>query len=405
MPEQAVAEVPEITEGGESRATAAATAILDKIAPLPKGVQPEPATLEPEPPKPKEKAVPSEPAKGKILPSFLQKTVEKPAAVPAPAPASEDWPEELPGTKDIKVQGNWKRFREQYSSRGAEVTKLQKEIDTLRQTTGKADPQLTERMTQLEKDNSELLGYVERYSLQNHPKFVAQIDQPLQRAVAAAKSILQDAGGDPASLDNVFSATGKQRYEILDEVTAGLPEAAKGELLATMKDIRAIEARRQQILSDPKRTMEHLRKEDIESQRQQIQTQTKQLDDTLSDIVNQLREVDKLEVLQRTSDPKETWWNDQGEQIVSIAREILHSPDPKRLTAAIVLGASADVYRELFQDAMVRAEKAEGELKSLRGKEPSMERESGEETESGEDDVKKPFSELFIQKLQRQRNR
>ena len=409
----AIVEPPPVTPEGEARATEAVMSAFDKFAPLPQPKEPTPPTEDktPEPPKPKpeKKEIVSEPPKGKILPSFLSPPkvegapdVSKPDAPAAP----EEWPEELPGTKDTKTQGQWKRFKEFYKTRTAEVETLKRENETLRAQNGTIPQETTEKLQRLEKDNAELLGYVERYSLQNHPKFVNQIEQPLARARDAARSILKDAGGDPAQLDSAFTAHGKARYEILDELTQGIPESAKGELLATFKDVRAIEERRNQILADPKRTMESLRKEDIQTQRAQLEAQTKQLDNTLNDIVSSLRDNDKLEVLQRTTDPKEGWWNEQGEQIVSIAREILHSPDPKKLTAAIVLGASADVYRGLFLDANERARKAEGELASLRGKEPSFEGEPSEDTVPSEaKDFKQPFSAAFIQTLNRQRNR
>jgi hypothetical protein len=388
-------------------ATAAVQAAFDKILPPPKPAQATPPAeappVETPPPKtePKEKPEPPPEPKpaSKVLPAFLKKQPESKADV---APTTADWPEELP-----KDQKKWKEWREQYKARGDQIDALTKRASEAEAKIGSVPEDVTHKITALEKQNAELLGFVDRYKTENHPRVVAGFDQPRAAAIQFAQQIVKEAGGDVEVLNRAITARGREHYQILDtELFPTLPESAKNELGSVFTRIRDIEARKAQFLSDPRRAAETLQREDLVNQRTQIAAQQKELESEMDNVIAEMRDVHKVEVFQRSTDPKDSWWNDQGDQIIATAKDIMRSPDRKRLTAAVTLGATADVYRQMFLSTASQLEEVKAELASIKAAEPNLSGDyNGEPRKTTQEVIRQPFAQAFIEELKKARNR
>jgi hypothetical protein len=402
----AVAEPP---PSNQEAATNAVMAAFDKaLAPVKPAQQERPAIERPveqipeRQPAPKEKPAPPpepepKPVAEKILPSFLQEQ-SKPKPDVAP---TQDWPEELP--KDNK---KWKEWRQQYKDRGDQIAALTARAAAAEAKLGQVPEEFTAKYDALQKQNHELLGFVDRYKTENHPKVIAGFDQPRDAAIRFAQQIVKDAGGDVDVLNRAISARGAEHYRILDqELFPNIPESAKNELGGVFTRIKDIEARKAQFLSDPRRAQETLQREDLTNERNRIAAQQKELEGELDNIVAEMRDKHKLEVFQRSTDPKEQWWNDQGDQIIAVAKDIMRSPDRKRLTAAVTLGATADVYRQLFLNTAKQLNEANAELEGIRGKEPNIGgMDNGAPMVSEKEQLQKPFAQAFLEQLKKARN-
>jgi hypothetical protein len=191
----------------------------------------------------------------------------------------------------------------------------------------------------------------------------------------------------------------------LEEVYSGLPEVAKGELSAVIKDIRLYDRRRDAVLSDPRRSLEHLRKEDLLNQQRQLQEQERETDNLLERTLVRLREHSKVEVLQRSTDPKDKWWNDQVDQIENTARQLSKTHDPEQLMAAIALAPMTDAYRKLFLDSQDRIAQLEKRVAQFESHEPSLDGEGTDisSVERQKKELAKPLGQAFRDILMRNR--
>lgn len=389
---------------------------LDKVAPLPKTTPvasadqatetpPAPAPTQPELPKPK----PREPARKEpprdeptqLLPSFL----EKPAPVETQPVEEEPLPEELPGAKGEQAKANWKKFRSQHDARLTKIKEQENLISELQAQIGKPDPATSERLKRLEEENAQLLTVTERVSIHNHPRFQAEVLQPRNNALEYAKTIVRDAGGNPVDLEKAVSLSGQAHYAALEDLYSTLPEVAKGELSAVIKDIRLYDRRRDQILSDPKRSLDAIRKEDLVAQQRQLESQQREGDQMLERILTRMREHSKVEVLQRSNDPRDKWWNDQVDQIENTARQLAKTHDPEQLMAALALAPMADVYRKLFLDSQQQLSHLKQRVASFDSHEPVLDGEPEPATakEQRKKDMDKPIGQAFREILNRNR--
>jgi hypothetical protein len=125
--------------------------------------------------------------------------------------------------------------------------------------------------------------------------------------------------------------------------------------------------------------------------------------------VSKLRDEAKLEVLQRSNDPNDEWWNEQGDNSLALSRELyLENTDMGKMAMACVLAPFTDVYRKLWYAALQRADKAEKVLSEKFGSEPTISESSGNQVTPGatpslQEDLKKPITEVFLREFHKQR--
>lgn len=375
---------------------------LDKVAPMPKGSEPTPkepaaAPVEPAKPTPEPKPTVTE---EKPLPSFLESKPD-----PTPEPKEEPWPEEIPGEKDPKKQADYKKWRTQYETRGEEINRLKTETEELRKKTGSNDPEIQSRIQALEKENTIYKERFDKVYVENSDWFQNSFVKPREQAVNQAKQIIKDVGGDDGALEKVLTLKGKAYWEALDEVSTGLPEAAKLTLTNLVSNIQIGDQKRDEVLSQSKQAAEGLRQHEFQINKQFIEKDITETRSTFQEVVEDMRGKG-LEVLQRTTDPKAQWWNtDIVEKIEKGAEETLFkSPDKRRHVAAIILGHAADEYRSLWQKSEERARTAEKKLADIESTAPNLDGGGGGmPAPSGEDDPNKPVGETFIQILEKQR--
>lgn len=391
--------VPEATDTAESFLTRA----FDKVAPLPKGQEKAPESIKVVEPAKVEPVKVAEPAKteDKPLPSFLDKPVIEPEKKEE---VEIDWPEELPEVKDEKKQADYKKWRAQYKDRGDKLAALNAENEELKKRTGADDPQIQERIKQLETENT---GYKEKFDkvyVESSDWFQQTFVQPRQSAVARAKQIVQEVGGDPQAVDKVLTLQGKGYWDALEELSRDLPEAAKISLNQLVTGIQQGDQKRDQVLSQSKENANALREQELTAQRQRLDQDKTFTKTMLQDLISDMRGRG-LEVLQRTTDPKEAWWNSEiVDKIEKGAEETLLNADPKRLIASVLLGHSADQYRTMFLGANQKVAKLEKELADIRKAEPNLEETGGAQAKI-EDDAKKPLASTFRSLLEKERSK
>lgn len=355
-----------------------------------------PAAVTPAPP------VEPAPAESKsAIPSFLRPTPE-PAPADSAEPAATDFPAEPPPEiKDEKAKANWRELRSKYETRGKEIEGLQSKLGEIEKAGHKPDQASIERLSQLEKQNQQLLAVTERLSIEHHPKFVNEISRPLHNTTAQAKQILKDAGGNPEELDVALGLEGKAHYDALAQLYSEIPESAKMELGSLVAAIKGYEKRKSQVLANAGEVAKNLRQQDMAAQQHNLETQQNEMLQTLQGVTQELRDVHKLEVLQRSNNPEDAWWNEQADQIEKVAEDLLvRNTDMRKFAATCLLGASADVYRNMFNKANETVIQLQKDLAAIRKSEPNLSSANGgSATASPAADAKASFTDGVISRL------
>lgn len=122
-----------------------------------------------------------------------------------------------------------------------------------------------------------------------------------------------------------------------------------------------------------------------------------------------LRDEAKVEVFQKTNDPDGKWWNDQAQQLEEQGRNLfLENTDLDRVALACLLAPAADTYRKLFLTAQKKVSDLQKIINDRFGGEPNLSESAGSSftPESAmNDDLKKPFADVFLREFHRAQHR
>lgn len=357
----------------------------------------EPVKPIPEPAKSAEPIV--EPQKS-TLPSFL----ESEPAKPAETVVAEEWPEELPGVEDPKQKANWSKFRAEHSANKKEIERLKSEYESVTKKTKDSEASLA-RVAELEKQNKELSAVAERVGVESS-SYMQNLNGQIKGAYDTAAGIVKDAGGELEPLQKALRLTGKARYEALDEVYSGLPESAKSELATVIRDIGLFVKQRQSAMDNVHVTAENLKKAELIGQKKQMEQKQSETKEMLDGLITEMRDVHKLEVLQKSSNPKDKEWNDGVDQLEKNVKDFLlgNNYDERKFAAAVTLGFTVDKYRQLFRSTLERATKAEKELAQRDAAVPILEPDGGPRG-APTADINEDFGKAFILGLHKARNK
>jgi len=376
--------------------------------PLPTPPQPEPAPVadptHPAPPEPAPTPVP-EPAPASKVPSFIEEQLRGTTAPPPEmpqAPLEEVFPEQLPEFKTPEERTSaYKKWRGEYNRLKEENKKLGERPAQ--------DPAQVDRLKYLETENKGLTERLSQLGVEQNSEFQRSVLQPMHNAWQAAARIVKEAGGDPQDLAKALNLQGNDQYEALDEIYSGMPESAKLDIQQHVNAYRHFAQQRAFALKDAPKTQAELKKRELERNYAFIENQKKEMGVLFDTAVSKLRDEAKLEVLQRSNDPNDQWWNEQGDNSLALSRELyLENTDMGKMAMACVLAPFADVYRKLWYSAMQRADKAEKILSDKFGSEPTISESSGNQAVPGamptlQEDLKKPFGDVFLREFHRQR--
>lgn len=355
----------------------------------------------PEPPTP---PVSPEPKHDEVdVPSFLEQALrgEEPTP-PAAAPTEDEWPEELPSFKNSdEAKARYKKWREAHKG-------LRDELKALKERPSVIDPTTKQRMEFLETQNKQMSEVLTRLGVEQSAEFQQKIMAPLHASWNEAARIVRDGGGDPQALARAMTLTGRAQFEALDEVFDAIPESAKSEANEALRVYRRYEEARRQAVANAPQALEGIRKRETEREMATIQKQRDDMKNIFDNAVKRLRDDAKLEVLLRTDKPEGDWWNSQGDAIVKQARELyLENTDMNRVAMACLLAPAADTYRKLWLNSQKKIGQLQKVINDRIGNEPNLSESGGSQRiatpdQQLADDLKRPFSEVFLREFHRQ---
>lgn len=336
------------------------------------------------------------------LPSFLQealKTEPTAKAPPAtqPAEVETEWPDDLPPEqKQSRIKG----LRDAYK-------KVKEELETVK----KAPSPDRQHLAYLEAQNRQMAEMLSRAGVEHSAEFQRTVIAPLYQNWNEAVRIVQESGGNPEDLRAAMSQNGRAQFEALDALFAEMPESAKAEAHDALRNYRRYEQARQAAIANAPRTMEQLRQRESQRQYQELGQQRNQMKEMFEKALGALRDEAKVEVFLKTGDPETEWWNKQGDQIVEQARSLfLENTDLNKVAFACLLAPAADAYRNLFMKAQKQVAELKQVIKDKGWSEPNLSESSGNAGMRTPDaqlqeDLKRPFAEVFLREFHRQQQR
>jgi FtsZ-binding cell division protein ZapB len=330
--------------------------------------EPAPAPTPAPEPEPKPEPKPAEDAlKLRLAPDFAAKDT---TPAPPTEPPIKITDEMIAEAKTPKAQADMRKFRDSYDT-------LQKEVETLRSRTAAppedavATKMLLETVT---KERDELLSKVERANLFDSPKFQQEHLLPRQKQFDRLQGIVKDGGADPAALQRAIAMpAGKGRIAALDEIREELSSPTlQGQFDRLVEDIDAKTETINEKVRNARQTAEELKRtETVQTHEQRIAMQ-KQFEALLGSAITDLKDNVGLEVLHKTGKPEFQWYDDQADEIMSVAKEILLDATPEKAAIASVLAASAGPYRTMWQAERKARMAVEAENRELKGADPSL---------------------------------
>lgn len=368
-----------------------------KEIPAPPDTTPKPV----QPPQQPPETPPAPEPKPQEAPAFLDSLLKGEPAQPAaaPAPPEDDWPEEEPAFKTPEERkSRYKTWREKWKA-------LQSENTTL-----KARPSLDEntskKLAYLESQNREMGQVLNRMSIETNQDFQQKILAPMHAAYSEAARIVKDVGGSTDDLAKALTLSGRAQFEALDGIFREMPESAKAEVNNAIGIFKRYDEARKAALARAPDTLKQLQKAGLERQYAHLQAQKQAMSQLFDEAVRTLREEGKVEVLMKSPNTDDKWWNDQCDNIVNVSKSLyLDNTDMKKMAMACILAPMADTYRRLWVNERMARLKTDKVMRERLGAEPTL-------TESGgnipgpttfEEDLKKPFSQLFMRELAKQR--
>lgn len=356
---------------------------------------PKPAT-----PQPPESPPPTVPPEERKIPSFLEDALKPttPESQPPPDPEA-DFPDDLPqDQKTSRIKG----LRDAYK-------KLKEEVTTLRSTPNR-DPQEQARLQWLEQNNRQMAEMLSRVGVEHSAEFQQNIMRPLTGAWNEAARIVRDAGADPQELAKVMSLQGRAQFEGLDNLFSDMPESARAEAHDALRAYRRFEAARQHAVANAPKTLEAIQQRETERQYQELSKQRSEMQNMFERAIARLRDEAKVELFQKTTDPEGEWWNKQGEDLVQQGRSLfLENTDMEKVALACAMAPTADAYRKLFLTSQKKVTELQQFIKERIGNEPNLS-ESGGNAGGGpsgsmQEDLKKPFADVFLREFHRAQGR
>ena len=339
------------------------------------------------------KAPPQEVPDQVHLPSIFEEALKGEPVKEPKELQDQDWPEELPTQR---AREDYKKWRESWFERGRQI----KELKTQLEASGKFGPEAQARMKQLEEHNAQMSQTLSRMGVEQNPRFQQEVLAPMQYHYQRAKQIVNEVGGDPGSLDRALSLQGRDHYNAMDELLSGIPESAKARINSELGEFQRLNEIRVTQLQRAPETLARYQKDQQAAQYQTLHNQKQQMTEMLDQMLGEMSE--RVEVFKEDTDVPA--WNQRAKTMKDAIRTmVMENTDINKFARAVALGHATDSYRQLFQNMLKRALKAEKELAAVRGAEPTIE--AGPEstgTYTPEQDLKRPVKDVFLEILHRE---
>lgn len=271
---------------------------------------------------------------------------------PKPSTAKDDEIESIPAPAKMTqaTAGNWGKLRTLAEQRGAELKRLQAELEAAKSAPkGDADPAVVESLKTYQQKAQELEAELERAAFERSSKFKELVGES-NAAIASAKSYLDGAKTiegedvDPSIVDRAASVTGAKRLSVLKQ--AGLDPETIGAITASLADHDRASARRDQALNNHKELQSKWEQEQAAAQEQEALRIRQQEDEVFTKVISRLKAT--LPELQKV--PGHDKWNAQVEQLERDSKEFFNG--------SLELDAVAElsVYAPAYKIATKRAE-------------------------------------------------
>jgi len=278
-------------------------------------------------------------------------------------------------------------MRQAYNATKAKLKEMEGKVSQ----TPQQDAAAQARIAELENQLQQLSPIVERANIEAHPGFVKQFEEPRQRLLSDAKSIIEMADLDPKEFYQAIQATGKARIQAIDELSETITSPTLRARLAQIGgDLERLDTERAAVINNSKQWKEtadaQMKADQHRMMQQEQQKWSQTLDatfDAMSPQFELLREVEGNDA-----------WNKQVAELRRQSRHLLvENTDPQQVAAAAVLAPLAPGYRACWMSERTKRMALEKELAEVKGGKASLSDGNGVEPVPAGDGT--PMSRIF----------
>lgn len=225
---------------------------------------------------------------------------------------------------------------------------------------------------------------LERVAVERSPKFQELFTKKEKGIKESFSSLSKDLGVDSDVAEQLLSASGKKRYEMIDDLD--IPQSAKSDLTVLLRQKDELSKEKESFLSQSNEAMRAWQEEQ-QAQEDSRLAKLKQHEDRIFN--TKLEALTKtLAPLQKIGDEK---WDAAVETNIAEAKRFFSGQITAEEAAEYAIaGATAKQVYKMFEVAQVRLQKAEEELQRLKAASPSVESPGKAKPE---DDSKMTFEE------------
>lgn len=265
-------------------------------------------------------------------------------------------------TSKKEIEESWSDLRKKYEETESKYQELEKKYK-------ETESKIPLDYEEVKKEREELIKQVERFNLEESPRFKEKYDRPLENLLNTAKKALTIVEADVNGFTEAIQMKeSKARTEKLAEMMDGLDDFTKGKLTTAITDYDRIREQRVNELANPSDTFKRYQ---VESQRE-LEQSTLNTKKVMRDVIDEIPK--KIEWFQPKNEdtPQAKDWNERIEKVKARAVELWEGKhDQRTLADATFHAALAPMLNEALEIAQARNAELANELAALKSATPS----------------------------------
>lgn len=324
---------------------------------------------------------------GKPLDPAPPSALEPPVAAPAPTPpavvpASQPEPKGISEEEVEKIAAKNEHFKHVKSQRDTATKRaedLQKIKDDLEkkyadaakelETEKKAPKHNAELIATLTRERDEALTKFNEVAFDYLPEVQQKFDGRKAEATAGLKAMIKNADEIIAVLEMPES---EHKKKLLNELTAEMGEIEKGEIVATNRDLRKINAEYGQERKKASETISQIAKDRQAKAQERQQSIEKEFQQTLLKMQDAKEGIPGF-ILREEKTPEDKQFNASVQERVAVARKIFTGQlDAGEMARQAAMAANATFLIEQLKSANTRAEQLEQALAKMQVSSPGI---------------------------------
>lgn len=275
------------------------------------------------------------------------------------------------------VKSKGKEFESKWRASEQKTADLEKRIAEA-ELKGKNTTELETKLAEMEKQNREYLGLVQKVNVELDPEFRKNYVEGRQKLINTARSLVEEGGGVPDEITTALNLKGKPRVDAIAAVVGDMPNFQQGRIGEIISKLTALDEEAEVRRGNPEKYLEDRQREDQQRDQQERTQRSKAAQVAFESARSKIST--ELRFLTKVDDPEFKDWNDRRDAIIQTGEQFFTTNTDMEAAARAAIMAQAAPHlesmlfeeREYSKGIEVELAAAKEELKKLYGTVPSL---------------------------------